>query len=776
MVASSQVVLVTIILAGVLGAFSGQSGFASSAAQNGVTIKWLDRGPQAGEIDQLAFDTSNPNVIFAGGSYAGLYRSTDGGSSWSPDLPTQEYQVTSLATVPAQPGHVFVTVAGKLFTSANDGVSWSQDNSCAGYASKYYVSPVNSRVRLLICRPSLSDDLLVSSDNGTTWKTAPVDFPNLILYDVAASQNTIYALGFSNSNPELFRSIDGGNNWTGSVVNFRFFDHSPLAVSPSNASIVLVGGTTSLHASADGGKTWNDVSDEPIQSVSMGFVAFDPENGSVAYAGRIGLLRSTNGGESFQPLGSAVGEVATGITSYHADPGAIAFDRGLGTVYLGTDGGVYATRDSGATWAWLPNGMKNGLVLATAVDPSAPNHIIVTRQDWGPTQTRDGGMTWNDLQQPYFEWGTAQFDPTNSSIVYLTGGGGVWKSTNGGQSFFQTNIGLSTLDKGFYPNGMTIRVNPLVHTEVWLAAGNYFYKSVDSGAHWQNVTITPNEGQFPAVGDVAPMGSIVYATYVPTGNVYSTVWRSEDGGVNWTKLSLPSDCTFSGVEVDPLNPSAVFAIGTVINSALPVVYASSNQGNTFVPLVLPPDGQGSPELAAGGPPSDMRLVLGSTLTGEHVDLYESITNGSSWVPITSNMNVTVLREILIPTFNPDSVFVATLGGGLESANITTAELNAITTTGSSSSGSSTSSTSYTSTSSSSATVTTSSSSSSSMSAISITSKSGLTTSSRASSSHQIPSSSSGGIPELSDGSAFVILSVVTIAVSYLIIRKNIRSQ
>lgn len=224
--------------------------------------------------------------------------------------------------------------------------------------------------------------LLVSRDGGRSWQ--PTSLQNtdaMALAAPPANPQIMYAAGHD----VFVKSADGGETWQAVPHNLPGTDIHGFAVDSQNADYVfasVVG--AGLWSSRDGGMTWQSLSPDAPRS-TFNLAVGETSQTLYAAAGQAGLWRSADGGGTWSALPNV------------PDSGAVtvAFDVSQGRLYVttaGNEAGLYFSNDEGVTWT--ASSLK-GTLLALAVSPLAPQHVLVVAEGGRVFASRDSGITWS---------------------------------------------------------------------------------------------------------------------------------------------------------------------------------------------------------------------------------------------------------------------------------------------------------------------------------------------------------------------------------------------
>ena len=341
-----------------------------------------------------------------------------------------------------------------------------------------------------------------------------------------------------------------------------------------------------VYKSTDNGGNWM-IKNNGLSIYFVQDIAYDPKNPAILYlATRGGIYKSVNGGDSWTPKRSGFPEIAE--YAFSAPVNDIVVDpknpdvlyAGVGVHKKGYDfdsyhwdsveikGSVYKSTDRGETWRLIrKTGISpKAMIYSMDIDPENTN-IVFAATDKGVYRSTDGGESWKRKKSglPNLKAMKIIVNPVNTETVYVTlwtdpgswiWRGGVYKSTNGGDSWKAVNNGLpKTIGKesGFTCNYTTLvmdRNNPEV-----LYAGNMpwtpdpgVYKTTDGGNSWNWVSRADTEdsnmdlGWIPDTG-VSPMSmgiDPVDSSRVLFGTSMH-LFETENGGKDWKQLYTKPD-------------------------------------------------------------------------------------------------------------------------------------------------------------------------------------------------------------------------------------------
>jgi photosystem II stability/assembly factor-like uncharacterized protein len=226
------------------------------------------------------------------------------------------------------------------------------------------------------------EGLLVSRNGGKDWQSTALNNADAMVLGIAPSNSqAMYAAGHN----VFVKSDDGGKTWQDVPANLPGSDIHALAVDPKNADrLVAYIVSFGLFSSEDGGINWESLSvtvPSSILSLSFG----EDDQALYAAAGGAGLWQSRDGGQTWVPMQNLPDN----------DVIAVAYVRDNRRLYVTTAepaAGLYYSDDDGQ--AWTSAGL-NATLLAVAISPVDPDHIIIVNDQGEVFASRDGGASWN---------------------------------------------------------------------------------------------------------------------------------------------------------------------------------------------------------------------------------------------------------------------------------------------------------------------------------------------------------------------------------------------
>jgi photosystem II stability/assembly factor-like uncharacterized protein len=670
----------------------------------GVVWTPIFDGQSVGSIGALAVAPSDPKIIYAGtgesdirsdlSSGNGVYKSTDGGTTWNHIGLEDTRQISRIVIDPQNANIVYVGALGYAY-GPNDqrGVYKSVDGG-AHWTRALDLGPEIGISDLAIC--SDSPQLLFAGAwhaHRPPWSTyAPIDGPGSGLYRSQDAGKTWSRLN-GNGLPEGDWGRVGVDVASDGKRVYALIEVKKSDVKESEAKIPETK-KSGLYRSDDGGNTWAFANADPrLTSRAWYFnsVTIDPRNPDVIYIPNVALYRSEDGGKTISVLRGAPGG-----DDYHQlwiDP------KNSASMVLGTDQGTSISLNRGQTWSSWYNQPTAQLYHVTT-DNQFPYIVYGAQQDSGSaavlSRTDHGQITPRDWFLPGgSESGYLAVDPRDPNIIYLSGTYGSVDRANQRTGFSQdiTPWPASTFEaeirdrKYRDPWTPVLVFSPADPTALYLGT-QYVMKTVDGGLHWEVISPdltgstrdahtagnaqgkkapSPPTQASPTIEVAKRAGYGVVFTIAPSPLNRDLIWAgsdtglihlTRDGGKNWNNVSpqgLSGWSKISLIEASHFDPAVAYAAvdRSRLDDQTPYIYRTRDYGATW-------------QLITNGitAPAFLRAVRedpqskGLLFAGTELGVYASFDDGDHWQSLQLNLPVSSVRDLAI---HGDDLVIATHG-------------------------------------------------------------------------------------------------------------------
>ena len=667
---------------------------------------WLpisDQGIPIGSIGAIAVAPSNPNIVYVGTgepdirsqhSYGiGMFKSTDAGKTWTHIGLEATRQIGRVVVDPANANRVYVAALGHVYDpnpdrgvyrSTDGGTTWKKvlfktnDPDNVG-AIDLAIDPKNPRVLYASLwatrRPPWSvyapsnmpgGGLYKSTDGGDTWKQLTGGLPN----DAFVGK---ISMAVSPSNPNrVWAVVDdlgtgvarGGGGGGGGGRGGRG------AGAPSTGGGVYI--------SDDAGATWKLVNSENRlwgRGWYFGAVTVDPTNPDRAYVINTATYMTTDGGKTFVPI-----KGAPGGDDYHqlwVNP------KDGNRMVLSSDQGTVVSVDGGKSWSTWYN-QPTAQIYHVAADNRFPYWLYGAQQDSGgvgvSTWSREGLLTFRNWEPTCLagESATVIPDPKDGNILYGSGAGRC-------DQFFNTTASLGgelPPPDDSDPNRKTWTLPQVFSAadEALYYANQFVFRTRDRGRTWEKISpdLARMNPPVPATLDAVTAKDIDQQMTSRFGVVYSigpspiqatTVWVGTDDGLihvtrddgkTWKDVTPPAMTAWSKVsQIEAGHFDAETAYASVdrhrIADNKPYIYRTHDGGKTWQNVVA-----AIPEGAYVNSVKEDTQAKGLLNAATELRVYVSFNDGDQWQPLQNNMPVTSVRDIVV---HGDDLNIATHGRG-----------------------------------------------------------------------------------------------------------------
>ena len=650
-------------------------------------------------ICTLVMDPTDPNVLYAGtgeGFFSsgtmhrgdGIFKTTDAGATWVqlPDTAGTLFRyVNKLAISPNDHNRIYAATRSGLWRSLDAGQTWSIrlanptvilgpqiSNGCTVGCTDIVVRTDQDPDVLFAAFGSFQADGLFRSDDGAeSWDpyTVPASQGRMSLALAPSNNDVVYLLMAGNGNGipvgqlvQLYRSIDGGQNFTAQVDMGTEF--GPWLLS----NVVTATGCISYPLYSQG---WYD-----------NMLAVDPADPDVVWVGGTDLLRSDDAGVNF---GLASYWFADDASPYyvHGDIHGGFFHPGYDgltnrTMYISNDGGLFRTNNARAATSledcpdqftlpqelpsiqWQTLNHNYGVTQFYHGDSSESSDLFIGgAQDNGTSGVAAVGSpnTWADFYGG--DGGYVAIDPADPDTFYveIQFFPEIQKTIDGGQTFTDATTGITDTD-GLFITPFAMDPN---NSQVLWTGGRRPWRTTNGAGSW--TLARPFQfasgGQISAIA-IAPSNSNIVYMGLNNGRIERST-NALSGNPTWVEYGpssgLISGAWVSSVSVDPIDPNVAYC--TYSNYGIPHVFKTTNGGTTWLPLNgTPPDDL--PDIPAhwvAARPSDPEQLYVATELG----IFASDDGGATWRPSGLGIPNTIVESLDFQ--NDDTLIAFTHGRG-----------------------------------------------------------------------------------------------------------------
>jgi len=707
-------------------------------------LAWRMLGPfRGGRVDAVSGVPGRPNEFYFGAVNGGVWKTLDAGRVWEPVFDSQPVaSIGALAVAPSAPDVVYVGsgestlrdsvgYGNGMYKSTDGGKTWThiglEDTQHIG---RIAVHPRNPDVVLVaaighLYAASPERGVFRTEDGGKTWKKVLYKDESVGAVEVVmdpSNPEVIYAGLWNTRRPPwftyaptngpgggIYKSTDGGSTWKQLTAGLPAagIGRTGIAVAPSDSQRVYAvvdcllpepGATLppppapgsfardttprqgGFFRSDDAGATWTRVSaDQALWGRGWYFetVVVDPKNPDRVYVSNVSVSRSADGGKTWVPLrGSPGGD------DYHQ---AWIAPEDPDTMIVASDQGCIVTRNAttddprDVTWSsWL--NQATAQIYHVSVDYRFPYWVTGAQQDSGAVAVRSRGkfgeISMHDWE-PIGAGGESGYtagDPLHPGIVY----GGDGSRFDLEQNRFLPGTTSPHSDEPARGDWTEPLVLSHADPRALYFASQFVYKTTDGARSWARISgdLTRPEGQPPANLDAAAAAQadrngkrgVVY-TIAPSPLLVPMVWVGTDDG--WIHVTTNDGKTWQNVTPSAVAPwsriTMIEASHFDFNAAYasvdrhqlqdfePYIYRTRDQGKTWQPITrgLP---AGVYVHSVKEDPARQGLLFAGTERGAFV----SFDDGDSWQPLQLNLPVTSVRDFEI---YGNDLIVATHGRG-----------------------------------------------------------------------------------------------------------------
>ncbi len=681
------------------------------AALKNLQFRQLGPAIMGGRIDDFAAVESNPNIVYVGVASGGVWKTTNGGTTWEPVFDNEAVSTIGDVTVaPSDPSIVWVGTGepnnrqssswgNGVYKSTDAGKTWTNVGlKDSHHIGRIAIHPRNPNVVYVaalgrLWGPNKERGVYKTTDGGKTWTqqlfinedTGVVDVamdpqsPDMLY--AAAYERRRTAYGFNGGGPDgaIYRTTDGGATWKKLTKGLPYAEGGDvgrigLSIYRRNPNIVYAivqhskGG---VFRSEDKGESWTRMSDTNPRPSYYSQIVVDPNNDLRIWVMGAPMFYSEDGGKNF---------VNNRVTRIHGDYHAMWINPANSDhMIVGTDGGIHWSYDGGRSWEYV-NSLALGQFYEVGVDMRRPYWICGGLQDngsWcGPSATpfQQGISNEDWFRVAGGDGYYAQIDPTDAATVYAESQDG-----NVLRRDLRTHEAriIRPEPKEGEPRYRFQWNSPIVISahdpKTIYYGGNFLFKSTDRGDTWTKLggdlttgvernnlpilgkvpdkdTLSRHDGvqQYPCITTISESPLTTQVLWVGTDDGNLQVTR--DGGQSWKNVADRAPGMPKGTYVSRVVASR-HAEGTAY------VAFDGHRGNDFnVYVFMTTDyGETWKAIAAGLPANNGTVHVvrehprnpNLLFVGTEYGAYVSFDRGASWTPLKMNLPTVPVDDIAI---------------------------------------------------------------------------------------------------------------------------------
>jgi photosystem II stability/assembly factor-like uncharacterized protein len=692
-----------------------------------MTPRNIGPGGMSGRVTAIDVVISNPDIIYAGTASGGLWKSISGGITWDPIFDNEvTSSIGAVAIQQSNPDVIWVgTGEGNprnslnggygIFKSLDGGKTWtSMGLEQTRHIHRVIIDPTNPNVVYVGAIGSpwgehTERGVYKTTDGGETWnkilyantKTGVADLvmdpknPNKLMAALWEHKRDPWFFNSGGEGSGVYITYDGGKNWKKITSEDGFPDGDlgriGLAIAPNKTNIVyalIEAKKNGLYKSMDGGMKWEKVNENMNEIGNRPFyyadLYVDSQNENRLYSIFTYVNVSEDGGKSFELLMPAYG-VSNGI---HPDHHAWWIHPENGNFMIdGNDGGLNITKDGGNSWRFIGN-LPVAQFYHISVDNEIPYNVYGGMQDNG--SWRGPAYVWRDQGIRNSYWQEISFGDGFDVVPDRDDSRFGWSmSQQGYVSRYDWKTGNNYTVRPTHPNpdialrfnwNAAINIDPKDNSTLYFGS-QFVHKSTDKGETWNIISpdLTTNDPeklkQHESGGlTMDATGAENHCTILviePSEVEQNMLWVGTDdgrvhyttnGGDNWTEVTknikgLPKGSWITQIKSSKSNKGEALLVANDYRrfNYTPYAYRTTNYGKTWKRIVDENDTE-SYTLCIVEDAIEPNLMFLGTDDG----LYISIDAGTEWTKWTNGFPTVSVKDLVIQPREHDLV-IGTFG-------------------------------------------------------------------------------------------------------------------
>lgn len=675
-------------------------------------LQWRMIGPHRGGRTVGAVGVrEQPNVFYIGVNNGGVWKTNDFGRTWIPIFDEQPTgSIGDIVVAPSNPNVIYVgsgegiqrpdlSIGDGIYKSIDGGKSWTNTGlKDAQQIGGLSIDPKNENIVFAAVLghpygPNTERGVYRTFDGGKTWErvlyrdentgamqvTIDPNNSDIVYADLWAGRQGPWEDGeWNGSASGLFKSIDGGTTWKklikGLPTTEQGLGRIGFCIAPTNSNrmyaTVDAGKYGGIYRSDDAGESWINInSDGRLWGRGDDFaeIKVDPFNPDIVYSADIVVWKSVDAGKTW--------------SGFRGAPGGDDYHRiwinpdNSNIILIASDQGAIITVNGGETFSSWYN-QPTAQFFHVSADNAFPYNVYSGQQESGSIGIASRG---NDGQTTFREWhsvgaeeyGYVVADPLDPNIIY---GGKISKydKRTGQTQNISPEIGRG--GKYRFIRTAPILFNPIDNKTLYYA-GNVLFKTLDGGNSWEIISLDLSRESWDIPASVGiytkdemkkmPRRGVIY-TVAPSYVDINTIWCgtddglihvTKDGGKTWKNVTPPEITSWSKVSLMDASHTDVNTAYAAVNrirfdDMRPHIYKTKDSGKTWKEIV-------------NGLPNDPINVVkedpyrkGLLFAGSERAVYVSFDDGENWQSLRLNMPATSIRDLVI---KDDDLVIATHG-------------------------------------------------------------------------------------------------------------------
>lgn len=672
-------------------------------------VQWRQVGPfRGGRAGTVAGVPGKPNLYYQGTAGGGVWRTQDGGGTW--ECISDGYFGGSIGAVSVSekdPNVIYVgegeqTVRGNvssgrgMWKSVDAGETWSHIGlSESEHIGRIRIHPDDPNVVYVaamgnLWKPNEQRGLFRSSNGGETWEKILYVSDSAGAVDVILDPNNSrimycgtwqikrngYRMDSGGPGSKLWKSTDGGNNWTDLSDNPGLPDGVWGIVGVTVSSVnsdrlwtIIEAKDGGVFRSDDAGKNWKKVnSDRALRQRAWYYsrIYADTQDEDIVYVMNVRYHRSKDGGENFESFNAPHGD--------HHDLWIAPEDNQR--MVIADDGGAQVSFDGGENWSTYYN-QPTAQFYRVTTDNHFPFRILgaqqdnstvrinhrskgnaITERDWEPSAGGESAHLAPDPDNPEVVYGgtykgyMSRYDHTTGQTRSVN----VWPDNPAGS-------GVEVMKYRFNWN-FPVQFSPHDNDRLY-ACSNFLHVTTNEGQSWQVISpdltrndpktlhssggpITQDNTGVEFYGTIFAMEESTHeAGVIYTGSDDGLMHITRDGGETWEDITppgAPENLMLNCIDVDPINPAGVYVAGTAykFGDYKPYLYTSKDYGKTWKKITKGiEDSHYTRAIRA-----DLERP-GLLFAGTEWAMYVSFDDGENWQPFQLNLPIVAIRDLQV---------------------------------------------------------------------------------------------------------------------------------